>query len=52
MSFNKARIASNVTTHGHLFAVQTEVARFKRMGCSAERALALALSNVFGRFVA
>jgi hypothetical protein len=52
MSHNAQRIASNVTTHGHLFAVQTEVARFKRMGCSAGRAFALAMSNVFGRFVA
>jgi len=52
MSHNAQRIASNVTTHGHLFAVQTEVSRFKRMGCSADRAFALAMSNVFGRYVA
>ena len=52
MSHNAQRIASNVTIHGHLFAVQVEVKRFRRMGCSAERAFALAMSNVFGRFVA
>lgn len=52
MSTNTQRIASNVATHGHLFAVEVEVKRFRRMGCSPDRAFALAMTNVFGRYVA
>jgi hypothetical protein len=51
MSTNTARITSNVTTHGHRFAVAVEIKRFRRMGCSPDRAFALAMSNVFGRYV-
>ena len=51
MSNNAQRIASNVATHGHLFAVETEIKRFRRMGVSADRAFALAMSNVFGRYI-
>lgn len=52
MSINAQRIASNVVVHGYLFAVETEIKRFRRMGCHPDRAFALAVSNVFGRFVA
>lgn len=51
MSHNAQRIASNVATHGHLFAVEAEIKRFRRMGVSADRAFALAMSNVFGRYI-
>lgn len=52
MSHNAQRIASNVEAHGYRFAVAVEVKRFRRMGCSPDRAFALAMSNVFGRYVA
>ncbi len=52
MSHNAHRIASNVEAHGYRFAVAVEIKRFRRMGCSPDRAFALAMSNVFGRYVA
>ncbi len=39
MSHVTTRIASNVVEHGVLFAVSTEVARFKRAGFSHEAAV-------------
>lgn len=51
MSNNAQRIASNVATHGYRFAVQQEIKRFRRLGCSPDRAFALAMSNVFGRYI-
>ena len=52
MSHNAQRIASNIAEHGHRFAVAVEIKRFRRMGCAPDRAFALAMSNVFGRYVA
>ena len=52
MPHNAHRIASNVEAHGYRFAVAVEIKRFRRMGCSPDRAFALAMSNVFGRYVA
>lgn len=52
MSTQAFRAASNVATHGHQFAIAAEIKRFQRMGCSADRAFALACSIVFGRYVA
>ena len=52
MSHNAQRIASNVEAHGYRFAVAVEIKRFRRMGCSPDRTFALAMSNVFGRYVA
>lgn len=48
---NKARIASNIKVHGYRKAVAIEIKRFRRMGCSPNRAFALAMSNVFGRYI-
>lgn len=45
----KAIIASNVQVHGHLFAVDNLVARFKRQGLSANWAFKLACQLVFNR---
>lgn len=44
-------IKSNIEVHGHKFAVDREVARFMRKGCSRERAISIALQLVFGRVV-
>lgn len=52
MNTQAFRVQSNVAAHGHHFAVDVEVKRFRRMGCSADRAFALACSLVFGRYVA
>lgn len=52
MSTQAFRVSSNVATHGHRYAVEIEIKRFRRMGCSADRAFALAASLVFGRYVA
>lgn len=52
MSTQAFRVTSNVTTHGIRFAVDSEVKRFRRMGCSPDRAFALAVQLVFGRYVA
>ena len=44
-------IKSNIEVHGHKFAVEREVQRFIRKGCSRERAVSIALQLVFGRVV-
>ena len=44
-------IKSNIEVHGHKFAVEREVQRFMRKGCSRERAISIALQLVFGRVV-
>ena len=44
-------IKSNVEVYGHRYAVEQEVKRFTRMGCSRERAISIALQLVFGRVV-
>ena len=52
MSALRFRINSNIAVHGALFAVQSEIARLRRAGCSERRAFALAAQFVFGRYVA
>ena len=44
-------IKSNIAVHGHKFAVEQEVKRFMRKGCSKDRAVSIALQLVFGRVV-
>ena len=44
-------IKSNIAVHGHHFAVEQEVKRFMRKGCSKERAISIAFQLVFGRVV-
>lgn len=51
MSALRFRVRSNVAMHGHLFAVQHEINRLRRRGCSERRAFALAAAFVFGRYV-
>lgn len=52
MSLNTQRIQSNIAVLGYRSAVAIEVRRFRSKGCSVERSFALAVSNVFGRYVA
>lgn len=51
MNTQAFRVTSNIATHGHRFAVDSEVKRFRRMGCSPDRAFGLAAQLVFGRYV-
>jgi hypothetical protein len=51
MSNRKFCIKSNIAVHGVRWAFDNEVKRFKRMGCSADRAFMLAAVAVFGRYV-
>lgn len=51
MSTQAFRVQSNIAAHGVRFAVESEIKRFRRMGCSADRAFALACALVFGRYV-
>ena len=51
MSLRRFIIRSNIQTHGLLWAVQYEERRFLRKGCSANRAISLAILIVTGRLV-
>ena len=51
MNNRKFCIKSNIAVHGVKFAFELEFKRFKRAGCSADRAFALACVAVFGRYI-
>ena len=50
-SLRRFTIRSNIATHGLLWAVQFEEARYRRAGCSRTRAATMAILIVTGRLL-
>ena len=46
-----ALIKSDIQVHGLRYAVDRQVRKFRKLGCSKERAISIAFLLVFGRVV-